>query len=171
MPTEILVKDGTDIVWTSSGGDHAITLTSLASGSYRQGAKGDFTATRARRYGVWLQIDSDATGADAGGTAELWMSWSNSATAGTANDGGASGTDAAYTGYSSNAADSIKQCTKVGILPMHEVANSIQRMLVGVITVPKRYGSPIVLNNSGQAFGNTATDHRIEFHPIIDESQ
>lgn len=171
MATEILIKDGTDLVWTSSGGDHVITLTSLANGSYRQGAKGDFTAARGRQFLVTVQIDSDATGADAGGTAELWMSWSNSGTAATANDGGASGSDAAYTGYSSNAADSVKQLQRIGELPMHEVANSIQRIALGIITVPKRYGSPVILNNSGQAFGNTATDHRIEFHPIIDESQ
>ncbi len=171
MAVEILIKDGTDLVWTSSGADHVITLTSLADAAYRQGAKGDFGATRGRQYAVTLQIDSDGTGADANGTAVLYMSWSNSVTAGTANDGGASGADAAYTGYSSNAADSAKQLMRIGTLPMHEVADSIQRMLIGIITVPKRYGSPVVLNSSGQAFGNTATDHRIEFHPIIDESQ
>ena len=61
LPDYLRVQSGTVKTWKSSGGDAAITLASLANGSYRQGAKLDLGATRAEWYDVYLDIEMAAT--------------------------------------------------------------------------------------------------------------
>jgi hypothetical protein len=105
VATEILVKDGTPVVWADTTDyvstnsaftrTHQIDLTSLANGAARQGAKADLGATRAAGYSVRVGIEFDVAPV-AGVVVEFYWSASNSATAGTGNDGGCTGADAAY---------------------------------------------------------------------------
>ncbi len=164
-------QSGTQKTWKSSGGDAAITLTSLANGSYYQGAKLDFGATRGQLYEVWLYAELAAT-PTAGSTIDLWMSPSDSGTAGTNNLGGASGTDAAYTGYSSNAAASVKQLPFVGSgVCTTQATSTVQKMFVGYYSPSARYGSPVLLNGSGAAFHSSATNCALVFNPIEPTSE
>ncbi len=105
MPTEILVKSGTPIVWadvTDYAGDlgartHQIDLTSIAAAAARQGAKADLGATRAAAYAVTVAIEF-AVAPTSGDVVSIWWAASPDPTAGTANPGGCTGADAAYTG-------------------------------------------------------------------------
>lgn len=171
MPTEILEKSGTSIVWTSSGGTYALDASSLANDAARQGAKGDLGATRAPLFVVTCQIRTGGTAPTAGEVVRVFWSSSPSATAGTENDGGASGADAAYTGYSSNLNDSLRDLISLGEIPLTNLTNQIHIAVIGSFKPPARYGMPIIVNRSGQTLHATGTDHRITLRPIIPESQ
>jgi hypothetical protein len=182
MATEILVKNGTATVWadttdysssvTGLARTHQIDLTSLASGSARQGAKADLGATRARRYAVFAAIEF-ITAPSSGDIVDIWWASSPSSTAGNANPGGTNGTDAAYTGTAGDSLDdSIKQCRFIGSLVCTADATTVvQYQYIGVLEVIDRYGMPIVDNNADQAFEDDAVEMCIALIPIIDESQ
>lgn len=179
MATEILIKNDTAIVWadtTDYAGDlgartDQIDLTSIPSTAARQGAKKDLGAVRAAAYAVTLAVEMDVAPA-AAQVVSLWWAGSVSGTAGTANPGGASGVDAAYTGTAGDSiADSILQCTLIGILPLTTDVQPVVQFKTWIFSPELRYGFPIVFNESNQAFEGDANEMGIAFTPIIDESQ
>lgn len=179
MANEILSKNGTQIVWadvTDFGGSPVartvqIDLTSLASTAARQGVKVDLGATRAARYDVTLRVEFDVapTSSD---IVSLWWAPSESAVAATANPGGVSGTDAAYTGTAGDSlADSIRQLQLVGELICTSDAATVVNQQSWAFFPICRYGSPVVWNEADQAFEGDAVEMSIIFTPVIDEIQ
>lgn len=160
-------QTGTTKTWKSSGGDAAMTPTSLANGSYYEGAKLDLGATRAQMYAAYIDAEMAAT-PTAGNTIDLWLNFSSSGTAGTDNGGGCGGTDASYTGYSSNAAASVKQLMFVGsaVLTAQATATVQKRMFVGYVAPASRYVSPVILNGGGSAFHSTITNFQLRLEPV-----
>lgn len=147
-----------------SGGDAAITVTSLANAAARQAVKLDFGATIAAL--VALQATSDlAATPTAGNTIDFYISWSDSGTAGTGNTGGASGTDAPYTGIASNLAASLKLLDYIGSqIVTADVAAQVAH--VGTFRPKARYGCLIMVNNSGAAFVANTTNSQYVFRPL-----
>ncbi|MCA9366680.1 hypothetical protein KC887_00240 [Candidatus Kaiserbacteria bacterium] len=143
--------------WKSSGGDGAITCTSLANGSARQGGKVDISALSGL---VSMQVRwKPASSPTANSTIDVYMAFSKSGTAGTDNDGDASGSDAAYP-TDGTLANRLKQLTFVGSLVLDAVSEShIQH--VGSFARLADYGMPILVNNSGVAGSATATDFEV----------
>ncbi|GAF93447.1 unnamed protein product, partial [marine sediment metagenome] len=92
MANEILQKQGTSLVWTSSAGDYVITLTSLANGEGRMGAAHDFTATFPTRVRIMLDVDFNAA-PTAGEVVNVYWASSHD---GTDYDGEVTGSDAAF---------------------------------------------------------------------------
>ena len=179
MPNEVLVKNGTQIVWadvTDFGGSPIartvqIDLTSLANGAAREGAKVDLGATRAARYSVTLRVEMDVAPAS-GAVVEMYFGQSPHGTAATANPGGLTGADAAYTGTAGDVVgDSIKQCSWVGSLPLTSDADTVIQQSTWVFMPSERYVIPVVYNLSGQAFEGDAVEMSIIMTPIIDEIQ
>lgn len=170
------IQSGTPITVKSSGGSFAITTASLANSSSestgaRQSAKIDFGATRARAYALWAAIEIAAT-PTAGNVIEHWVSPSSSGTAATDNMGGASGSDAAYSGYSSNITASLKQCTFVGnFICTAQATATVQKAFVGIYVPTHRYGNLIVWNKSGAAFHSSDTNIVWTFIPLEDTSE
>ncbi len=165
MSNEILVKQGSDKVWKNSGGDYAITLASVADGAARQGAKGDLGATFASRYAVTLQINLDSA-PTAGNVIELyWAASHDNATF----PGGADGTDAAYKAAEED--ERKKQLTLIGCLVVTADADAVVQTQVFVFSPPARYGCPVVINKSGQAFEGDDDSHQLTLTPLIDEAQ
>lgn len=161
-------QSGTAKTIKSSGGDAAITLTSLANGSFRQAATLDLGATRAALYRVDTAFELAAT-PTAGAAINLYGSWQNSTGAGQANT---SGSDAAYTGYSSNAADSVKQLEFLGAhICTVQATATVQSALVGVIAPKGRHLNLVVENASGAAFHSSATNCVITLTPIEDVAE
>lgn len=174
LPDTFRRQSGTAKTIKNSGGDAAITLASLANSTSettggRQSVKLDLGATRGRSYQVKADFELAAT-PTAGNVIELWWSPSSSATAGTDNKGGASGTDAAYTGYSSNMNASVKQCQFIGAFVCTAQATAtVQKATVAGAFVPQeRYGSLILINKSGAAFHSTDTNQVITLTPSED---
>lgn len=168
LPDTGRVQSGTEKTVKNSGGDAAISLSSVANAAARQAVKLDFGATRARRYLLIFEGEFAAT-PTALNPVELYMGWSNSGTAGTDNPAGLSGTDAAYTGQSSNLDVSVKQLAYLGDATVSALATAtVQRIIVGYIEAPMRYGCLVVYNKSGAAFHSSNTNNAIRFVPIED---
>lgn len=180
MPNEILAKNGTQIVWADIGGDFGgspvagtdqITLVSVASTAARQGVKVDLGATRAARYDVTLRVEYDVA-PTSGDICSLWWAPSESAVAATANPGGVSGTDAAYTGTAGDSiADSILQLQHVGDLICTSDAATVVNQQSWTFFPACRYGSIVVYNEADQAFEGDDIEMSIIFTPVIDEVQ
>ena len=184
MATESLVKTGTATVWsdttdyvsTVSGltRTHQIDLTSLAAGAARQGAKADLGATRAAKYNVLVAIEFvGSSGTLSGEEVDIHFAFSPSATAGNANPGGTTGTDAAYTGTAGDSlADSVLQLELAGTLvTTSDDTTVVQYQKVGEIFATGRYVSPVLVNNATGAFVADAVEMYIALEPIIDEFQ
>lgn len=146
----------------------AITLASLANGSYRQSAKVDLGATRARKYFIRAAFEFAATPTDGSSLTIYWVP-SQSATAATANAAGVSGSDAAYTGYSSNASSAIKQVSfGVSAQCTVQTTATVQILEFGDLQPVSRYGSLVLLNSTGAAFHTSDANCHIVFDPVVD---
>lgn len=163
MANEILVKQGTTITWTSSGGTLAITLTSLANNAGRIGAVHDRGATHSRKMRLWLQIDFVTSNPTKGTTVDLYLITSDD----NSNwDGGTAPTDAAL-----GSADTLPQYVYVGSVVLDDLLSPNQSASFE-IELGARYIAPVVFNNgSGQALTATGTDQIIRMTPLIDEVQ
>jgi len=169
LPDYARIENGSELTFAASGGSYAITMTSVANSAARQAVKADFGATRARRYLLIAEVELAAT-PTAGNAIEFYMGWSSSATAGTDNPAGLSGTDAAYTGQSSNLDASVKQLAYLGDAIVSALATStVQRITVGIVEAPMRYGCLVVYNKAGSAFHSSATNVLFRFIPILDK--
>jgi hypothetical protein len=161
LPDFLKNEVGSAITWKSSGGTYGLTCTSVTNNNGRQGAKGDLGANRARIWDV-LFTSSVGAAATAGSEIELWWAPSDSATAGTDNPGGVSGTDATF----NTTPDEYKQqLVFVGSLVLSNNAGTgVQKQWLSFVP-PCRYGSPVIVNKSGQTLGGTAGDHTLTFVP------
>ena len=165
MTTQLVdLVPGTPITLGSNSNTALLTLKNLANGSYVQSAKFDVGANFAQEFAAWLATKF-AAAATAGNTVRVWIGYSASATAGTANWANCTGADGAYTGYSGGtAAQSVLQLDFVGQLILD--ANATQAGRVGSFVPRQRYGYVVVLNGSGQALTNVDADHTLTLQPI-----
>lgn len=132
--------------------DVQIDLTGLTDTSGRQSAKtGDLGDPRASLYRVDACIEWESAPTDNAGTVDFYWAGSPSSTAGTGNAGGASGSDASFT----HTAGIRSQLKYIGSLTIRN--NVINIGFVGFLQPEHRYGSLIVINNSGGALRSTAT--------------
>lgn len=168
MPNKILVLNGTAKVWKATGGDYAMTMASIANNAARQGAKGDLGTPRARLWNMRAEINMDVA-PTAGNVVEFYWSPSTSATAGTDNAGGASGTDAAYKAGEED--EWKRQLEFVGALVLTNDADTVVQVMDFVFAPPFRYGMPVLVNKGGQALEGDDDSHKITLTPIEDEIQ
>jgi hypothetical protein len=151
--TAIILADTTDFSPTAANSfgsrTDQIDCTSLAAGAARQSTKFDFTANMDAEYTLAAAIEF-ATAPAAGEVVNFYIGYSNNGTAGTANPGGLGGTDAAYTGYSSNLADSLKQLDFIGSMSLTVQATTTIQIdtAVGTFSPRHRYGILVVENAS-----------------------
>jgi hypothetical protein len=160
MASEQLQKQGTAINWLNTGGDHALTLTSLANNNGRKGVVHDFGATIPRRC-RWIYKTDHNVAPTAGLVQEIY--WSSSSD-NTDFDGTLSSADAAM-----NDTNTLNKLYYVGTLYCEN--NTTSQIASGVFELPARYGFPVIFNRSGQALSGTASDHRFQLVPLIDEAQ
>lgn len=152
----------------SSAGDAQITLASLSNGSYRQSTTLDLGATRARAYRMDFAGEFAAT-PTAGNTVDLYGSWGNATGAG---NGNTSGSDAAYSGYSSDAAASVKELEFLGShCCVARATTTVQKSNVGTIFPKGRYLNLVVFNGAGSALHSSDSNCVITLTPIEDTSE
>lgn len=143
-----------------------LVLQDLADGAACQSAKADLGADRADQYAVRACIEMQVAAATAGGAIEFYWSPSSSGTAATGNAGACSGSAEAYSGYSSDLADAVKQLQFLGVMTMTDDAvDSIQIAEVGILRTRERYGCLVVKNECGQTVCDTDD---IEAHVVLD---
>lgn len=184
--SEILIKEGTPIVWADEadyaggaqvGGTRTkdLDLTNLLFSAARQGEKVDLGATRAQKYAITLCVEvKSGEIAESGELINLYWGPSGSSVAGTANQGGLAGTDAAYTGTAGDSlADSLKQLIFVGAVLMTSDDVGVPQRQTFVFSPPTRYGQPVVENAMDAEDLNDvdAEEMYIRMVAQIDESQ
>ena len=152
-------------VWNSAGGSGfggTITCTSLAAGSSRQGVKsttlilappnGGTNAVLPDFLQVILQCQFTSS-PTAGGLVSVLLGFSDSATAGTDNPAGLSGTDAA--GPNS---DTFPQLVQAGALvASNTLGTAVQLQYLARVPPLNQYFSPVIYNNASPAFDATAS--------------
>jgi len=187
LPDSFLAVVGTPLVFADHAGDFAptaanslehgtptdvqLSLASVANNAARQSAKADLGANRAEAYAAYAAFEFAAT-PTAGNVVELWWNPSHSTTAGTANVGGCSGSDAAYSGYSSNLDASIKQLQYIGdFVCTAQATATVQVVRVGVLYPEHRHGSLVVYNRSGAAFHSDDVECHVVLDPLLPQIQ
>lgn len=182
MANAIKLNAAAPIIWADAtdwpgGGAHGfgddtyqLDLTSVANGAARQGAKGDLGDPRSLSYTVRAAIEF-AVAPTAGTVVEYYWSASESSTAATGNDGGASGSDAAYKAGEED--EWKRQLTPIGAL----IATADATATVQIQTInsdfrpPSRYGMVVVVNKSGQALHSDAVEMFVALVPNDPEVQ
>jgi hypothetical protein len=151
--------------------DAQLSMASVANNAGRQSAKVDLGENRAQLYKVRAALEFAAT-PTAGNLVELYWAPSPFSSAANGNAGNATGSDAAYAGYSSNLDASVKQLDLIGVFVCTaQATGTIQVAEVGVFMPSERYGSLVVKNASGAAMHSDDVECNIVFDPIIPESQ
>lgn len=146
--------------------DVQLDLTGVAaSGGARQSTKSavlSVTSSRAMYYRVDACIEFEAAPTD-GGTVDFYWGGSPSATAGTGNPAGLTGSDAAFT----DTTGLLGQLQYIGSLTVRN--NVINIGKVGHLIPEQEYGILVVVNNADQALRSTATamdETHITFTPL-----
>lgn len=173
LPDYFKVSTGTAKTIKSSGGDAAITLTSLANGNGTSaGGRQSATLDLGAQWSRWWRVDTDfelAATPTAGAVINLYASWNTSTGAGRGNT---SGSDAAYTGYSNNIDAAAKHLEFLGShVCTAQATATVQKAHVGMIFPKGRYLNLVVDNRSGAAFHSTATNQVITLVPLEDFAQ
>lgn len=159
---------------TGAARTHALNLSGLAAGSYRQSAKIDFGRLFADEWLMVAAIEPvsapAAAGTDPAGTVRFYLGYSNNATAAQNNSANLSGADAAYVGYGAAAADAaeaVKQLEEVGFIPATADADT-HVGVVGVFRPLMRYASLVVWNNFSVALAADGVEQSVQLFPMRD---
>lgn len=151
--------------------DVQLSMASVADGAARQAAKFDLGENWAKAYRIRCAFEFAAT-PTAGEKVELYFGESVSGTAGAGNPANLSGTDAAYTGYSSNLADSVGQLNMAGLfICTAQATTTVQVGPAGIWYPTNRYGLLVVKNEAGAAYHSDDVETHIVLDPIVDEVQ
>ena len=189
MANEVLVKDGTRIVFGVSGSfspadngtnwtegvapSVTLTLSGVIDAAGRQSDKVDLGATRAARYALFGCVDYTGESPSLGGRTDYYWAPSTDTTQAEGNVAGNSGADGAAPDGALGSIDLsefVSMCQYIGSLFTHDGA-VVQNGYVGAFSPPSRYGQLIVVNNGGDAYEADDFEAHQVMVPIIDEVQ
>jgi len=169
MPSTSYQIGESDVSWLNTGGSEVMTLTSLASGAGRQGARhdfGDITVARAFLFDWWFYMQF-ATAPVVGEVISIYWKGYHRAGVRAMNDDGNG--DAAL-----SAEDKLLNLIPLGTLIVDE-ASATPEFAVGnkgdPVWLPHRYGMPVIFNNTADAFSATASEHGFTLTPIAIQAQ
>jgi len=158
MANKVLMQEETPIVWAASGGDYALTLSSVSAGAVRVGQQGDLGAVPRSRWYKWRYVnDSFGSAPTVGQTVNIHWAPSD----GTYTDGNVGTSDAAG---STVALPNIKF---LGSATVQTTSTTDDIVTSGTVELADRYGAPVIDNNTSV----TITGGRFELTPIPDEIQ
>lgn len=176
MTNNVFETVGTRKVWKSSGGDGALTMTSLAVGAGRQGDRvdlGDLLAAnsiaRATWYRWYFTGKAQATGLALLNTIDIYHAWWNDDTSGSPAqpDGGVVGaSDAAFATQAL-----LNNLHPVGSVIVDSVSGATILARSGMVYIPVRYLVPVFWNNTNAILSATATDFQYWLTPVNPQVQ
>jgi hypothetical protein len=168
LPDVFRVQSAAEKIFKTSpgAGEVLLTLTSLANNAARQSDKCDLGATRAAAYDVFVEVEMAAT-PTAGNSVEIWWGPSPNATAANENVGNLTGSDAAYSGYSSNLDATLPQLQLAGNATLTaQATTTVQKIYAGRFSPAQRYGQLVVVNRGGSAMHSSAANMRVRLVPL-----
>lgn len=159
---------GTPLTWTSSGGDKVLNAASVTTGNGRAGDKSatlvDGTKGLPALLEVYVQTQVQAA-PTAGLTIDVYLAFSDSATAGTNNPGSLSGADAALSNV-----DVLPQLVFVGSLVLSNSLGTAAQEQRFLVAPQDQYVIPVLVNNSGQTINATGTNSKVVVTPMYQQS-
>jgi hypothetical protein len=174
LPDTFFVEQGAAIVWGEAGASGVtatLSLDALPDGEARMGASVDLGAKFARRYAVYLIVET-GTAPTAGRTSELYLASSYDNSTWPAGVTGSAGT---WPSDSNEDEWSTQLGNPVAVLMATNDGNTVQVQGPTIWEATGRYVAPVVDNNLGQAFRDetTATDNgsRVILIPLIEGIQ
>ncbi len=189
LPDSLKFVIGTPIVFADTT-DHApatannlgtrtsqIDCTDLVAGAARQSDQIDFGANFDVEIVLAAAVEWEVTPEVAAGEiVRFYLGFSNNATAATANGGGVSGSDSAYTGYSAGSLEaSLKQLYLIGSMSMDNVITTDQTQIdmnIATFTPRQRYGTLVVVNSAASAaFHSDMVETSFVFTPLTLQTQ
>ncbi len=153
-----------------------MNMTSLADGAARQSDQFDFgeltdVGEWSEVYDVSCSFEVDVAPVS-GEIIEVYLAPSVNSDAALDNPGGVSGSDSAYTGTAGDSlVDSLKQLDFIGAVVCTSDADPVMQTQAFAYSPHARYGTLVVVNNSGEAFVGDAIHHYVIFTPIVPEIQ
>ena len=159
---------GTPIVWADAArivagtATDQIDLNALAAASGEVGAQHDVgTRHRVERYKWRLTVQFDVAPTAVGEIVEIYVA--------TAEDGAAAAIDGGVGQVAAGVTvDELRNCMQIGTLSTTSLDNLHDMSASGIVRLPSRYVSPIVLNAASQAFEG-ADVHEFTLTPIFKE--
>ena len=146
-----------------------LDLDGLTNNSARQGVDHDLGANQPAKYAIYFCIEPGSAP-----TSNLICEfyWARMTDAGLGAPDGITGTDAAYTGTTSDSIDdSLMQLEHIGAivltsdaLPQYQSTAEVDASRLG------RYGAPVVYNTSGQTLQTDGVEMYLALVPIIDQT-
>ena len=181
MANKILFSPISDtaIVWADFAGDYGdaiagtekqITLAALGIGDSREGVKADMLIDGAhlpQRWAVLVRIEMDVAVVD-GDAVHIYWAASPSVTAGTLNPYLITGADAEI---ATPTAGFLGQLQYIGSVSLTTAIATNVHQATFITTIPLRYGSPLVFNDTTQAFEGDDVEMVVAFYPLVDEAQ
>ena len=180
MPNKIYFDPTSDaaVIWADFAGDFngavagtekQITLAALGVGDSREGVKADMfvNAHLPQRWAVLVRIEMDVAVAD-GLAVPIYWAASPSVTAGTLNPYLITGADAEI---ATPTAGFLGQLQFIGAVSLTVAIATNVHQACFITTIPLRYGSPLVFNNTTQAFEGDDIEMFVAFYPLVDEAQ
>ena len=163
MVNKIFQAAETAITWRNTGGTNLLTLTSVAAGAGRQGARHDLgTAARSPLF-MWRAFVKFATVPVVGETVDIYLITS---------DGTNPDNDDGTGDIAVSAEDKLRNLKLIGSIIVDEA--SISPTFVasgGPIIIPDRYVHPAIWNSTADALSATAADHGFDLTPVPREVQ
>ena len=148
-----------------------LAVASVANTAARQSAKFDFGDKWARQYAIRGALELALTPAN-GEVCEIYIGYSQTATAANGNMGNLSGVDGVYTGYSSNLADTVKQLDWIGnFVCTDDATGTVQIAYCRTFRPKARYGCVVFKNESGASIHSDDVECHIVFDPLPEELQ
>lgn len=155
---------GSPQTWINTGGTFVLTLTSLANGAAREGAKASFIDYNVGSPDFIDFLLESAVGSAVTSTLlEFYLGQSNNATAGTDNPGNLTGADAGL----SNPDELKLQCTRVGALVFSNARGTNVQKQKFRVWYPATYLIPLLVNKTGQSLSSTASNHKLTGTPYF----
>lgn len=147
---------GTTLEWKDTGGDYTLTQASLADGAGRAGAEHDWGVTGIPDK-VLFEVQFDPNVAPTAG--EVVNYFVAEGSDGTNYPGEVTGSDAAF-----SSEDDAARLAFVGAVPASNDTDPHRGTFVFFPSA--RYFVPVVMNQSGQAFTSSTSDHWIKVTPL-----
>ena len=152
------ITRGTSLDFIASGGDAALTLTSLASDAGRQSAEYDRGTGDLDQLYEWRAYCQFATTPVVGETVDIYLKTSD----GTHDDNDDGAADAAL-----SAEDKLKNLHYMGSIVVDEASATPEFSASGTVNINARYIQVVVENSTADALSSTASEHGVILTPII----
>ncbi len=161
MANKIYVARETAVTWTDSSGDLVMTLTNLAAGAVRVGARKDWGAGSTPEWYEWRASVNFETAPVVGQTVNFYLATSDGVCA----DGEVG------TGDAAGDVDHLKNMHFIGSVVVTSVADSHLMTASGICRIATRYVSPVVHNNTVDNLKNNPNQSEFTLTPIPVEVQ